>query len=90
VNDDEAREVHRRLDEVVGSRFDPEASAGFLGRIRRGALKAIVAALLAIAAAFLVVYTIESHRLPSPEQVDAARAGKSVEVYVVPSGGASK
>ena len=90
MNDDEAREVSKRLDEVIGTRFDPEPSAGFFGRIRRGALKAIVAALLAIAAAFMVVYTIESHRLPTPESVDAAKSGKSVEVFVVPPEPASK
>jgi len=87
MNDDEAkaREVHKRLDEVVGTRFDSEPSAGFFGRIRRGALRAIVAALLAIGAAFMVVYTIESHRLPTAEQVNAAKSPKSVEVFVVPA-----
>ena len=92
VDDDEAREreVSKRLDEVVGTRFDPEPSAGFFGRIRRGALKAIVAALLAILAAFIVVYTIESHRLPSAEQMNAAKPGKPVEVFVVPPEPASK
>ena len=73
MNDDEARDVRKRLDEVVGTRFDPEPSAGFFGRMRRGALKAIVAALLAVGAASMVVYTIESHRLPSPEKVNAAK-----------------
>ena len=90
MNDDEARDVRKRLDEVVGTRFDPEPSAGFFGRMRRGALKAIVAALLAVGAASMVVYTIESHRLPSPEKVNAAKSGKSVEVFVVPREAASK
>jgi hypothetical protein len=92
VDDDEARtrEVNKRLDEIVGARFDPDPAAGFLGRIRRGALKAIVAAVLAVAAAFLVVYTIESHRLPSPESVKAAKSGKPVDVMVLPPEAPSK
>jgi len=90
VDDDEARQVRRRLDEVVGTRFDPEARAGFFGRIRRSALRAIVAAMLALGAAFLVVYTIESHRLPSAEKVNAARSGKAVEVFIAPAPAKSK
>jgi hypothetical protein len=41
--------------------------------------------MLAIGAACLVVYTIESHRLPSPEQVNAAKSGKPVEVFIAPA-----
>ena len=85
MNDDEAREVRRRLDEVVGTHFDPHARAGFLGRIRPAALKSLVAAVLAVGAAGLVVYTIESHRLPSPDTVNAAKSGKPVEVFIAPS-----
>ena len=85
MNDDEAREVRRRLDEVVGARFDPESPGGFVGRIRHGALKGLVAAVLAIGAVCLVIYTIESHRLPSPAQVDAAKSSKPVEVFIPPS-----
>jgi hypothetical protein len=85
VNDDEAREVRKQLDEVVGARFDPEAREGPFGRIRHGALKGLVAAVLAIGAASLVLYTIESHRLPSPEQVDAVKSSKPVEVFIPPS-----
>jgi hypothetical protein len=85
VDDDEAREVGKRLDEVIGTRFDAEPHEGFFRRIRRGALKALVAAMLAVGAAFVVVYTIESHRLPSPEMVNAAKSGKPVEVFIAPS-----
>jgi hypothetical protein len=85
VNDDEARQVRKRLDEVVGTRFDSESREGLFGRTRRRALRALVAAVLAIAAAALVVYTIESHRLPSPEQLNAAKSGRTVEVFIAPS-----
>jgi hypothetical protein len=84
VNDDDARQVRRRLDEVVGTRFDPEAPKGLFVRIRRGAVKALVAAVLAISAAALVIYTIESHRLPSPEKVNAAKSGGTVDVFIPP------
>ena len=85
MDDDEAREVGKRLDEVIGTRFDAEPHEGFFRRILRGALKALVAAVLAIGAAFVVVYTIESHRLPSREQIDAVKSGKPVEVFIAPS-----
>ena len=53
--------------------------------MRRAALKSLVAAALAIGAASMVVYTIESHRLPSPGTVSAAKSGKPVEVFIAPS-----
>jgi len=84
VDDDEAREVRRRLDEVVGTRFE-EARGGFASRVRHGAMKWIVAAVLAIGTAGLVVYTIESHRLPSDEALKAAAQRKPVQVIIVPS-----
>lgn len=90
MNDDEERQVRKRLDEVVGTRFDPDARRGFFGRVRGRVLKALAAAALAVGAAFLVVYTIESHRLPSPETLNAAKSGKSVEVFVLPPEPASK
>ncbi len=71
-----ARQVRKRLDEVVGTRFDPDARAGVATRLRHGAAKWIVAALLAVLAACLVLYTIESHRLPSDEAMKAAKARK--------------
>ncbi len=85
VDDDEARKVRKRLDEVVGTRYDPDARQGILGRIGRRAARALVAAALAVGAAFLVVYTIESHRLPSAEQVNAVKSGKPVEVFIPPA-----
>jgi hypothetical protein len=85
VDDDEARKIRKRLDEVVGTRFDPDARAGLFGRIRRRSLTWLGAAALAIGAASLVVYTIESHRLPSQEKVNAVKSSKPVEIFVLPA-----
>ena len=84
VDEETARQVRKRLDEVVGTRFD-EARGGFASRVRHGAVKWIVAAVLAVATAGLVVYTIESHRLPSDEALKAASQRKPVEIMIVPS-----
>ncbi len=70
-----ARQIRKRLDEVVGTRFDA----------RRDAAKWIAAAVLAVLAACLVVYTLESHRLPSEEALKAAKSRKPVEVTIVPA-----
>ena len=75
VDEENARQVRKRLDEVVGTRFD---------ETRRPA-KWVVAALLAIGTVALVVYVIESHRLPSEEALKAASQRKPVEVIIVPA-----
>ena len=75
VDEETARQVRKRLDEVVGTRFDES----------RRPTKWVVAALLAIGAAALVVYVIESHRLPSDEALRAAAQRKPVQVIIVPS-----
>jgi hypothetical protein len=85
ANDDGDREIRKKLDEVVGTRFDPEAREGLAGRVRRGVVRWVAAAVLAVIAASLVVYTIESHRLPTPEAMKATNAKKPVEVLIIPS-----
>lgn len=85
VDEETARQVRKRLDEVVGTRFD-EARGGWPSRLRQRAAKWVIAAVLAVAAAGLVVYTIESHRLPSEEALKAAGQRKPVEVFIVPAG----
>ena len=67
--------MRKRLDEVVGTRFDES------GRPAKWAL----AALLAIGAAAVVAYVIEAHRLPSDEALKAASQRKPVEVIIVPA-----
>lgn len=75
--------MRKRLDEVVGTRYD-EARGDFGSRLRQRAAKWIVAAVLAVATAGLIVYTIESHRLPSDEALKAASERKPVQVIIVP------
>ncbi len=75
---DPGEEVKRRLDDLVGTQFDPIDSRAAL---RRRLLKWIAGALCAVAAAALIVLVIEAHRLPPnvPQ-----RAAKPVEVTIVP------
>ena len=84
VDEEAARQVRKRLDEVVGTRFD-EARGGLASRLRHGAAKWIIAAMLAVGTAGLIVYTLESHRLPSDEALKAAAQRKPVEIVIVPA-----
>ena len=55
--EDPFAQVDKKLDEVVGKRFDEPG-------LRERMLKWIVAAACAIGAACVIVWVIESHRLP--------------------------
>ena len=71
--------IKRKLDDVVGRQFDPIDSRIAL---RKRLVKWFAGALFAIAAVSLVVYIIESHRLPR----DVPRpAAKPVVIKIVPS-----
>jgi hypothetical protein len=73
--------VARRLDQVVGNRYDEDAGHP-ARRWRKAVLKWMVAAACAVGAASLIVYTIESHRLPPAAQ---APAPKPVTVQIIPA-----
>ena len=75
------RDVARKLDQVVGARFEEDA-AHPARRWRNAILKWVVAAACAVGTASLIVYTIESHRLPPAAQ---APAPKPVTVHIVPA-----
>ncbi len=79
--EDLERDVARKLDKVVGSRFDEDARHP-ARRWRKAILKGVVAACCAVGAASLVFYTIESHRLPPAAQ---APAPKPVTVQIIPA-----
>jgi hypothetical protein len=64
--DDPFAKVNKKLDEVIGTEYD-EGAKGIFGRLRAGAVRWIVATLLALAMVAVIVATIESHRLPPPE-----------------------
>ena len=68
-------QVDKKLDEVVGRRFDEPG-------LRERIAKWIVAAACAIGAACVVVWMIESHRLP-PENARPL-AKKPVTVRILP------
>jgi len=77
VDPDEA--VKRKLDDVVGKEFDPVDARGAL---RNRLLKWAAGALCAVAAVSLIVFVIESHRLPPKIP---PRAAKPVTIQIVPS-----
>ena len=71
--------IKRKLDDVVGTQFDP-VDARHLTRNR--VLKWIGAAASAVAMVALIVFIIESHRLPPKIP---PRATKPVVIQIVPS-----
>ena len=79
--DDRDELLKRRLDEVVGTRY--EEARGIPGRIRAGWPKWVLGALFAILAACLVVLLIERHRLPPEGTVESAK--KPVMVRILPA-----
>jgi hypothetical protein len=70
--------IRRNLDQVVGKQYDPIDSKLAL---RKRLVKWFAGALFAIAAVSLVVYIIESHRLPREVP---PRAAKPVVIQIVP------
>ena len=78
--DPDRDEVKRKLDDVVGTQFDPLDS----GKALRKRLPVWIAGVLcAIAAAALIVWVIETHRLP-PENARPVTK-KPVPVQIVPA-----
>jgi hypothetical protein len=75
------REVRRRLDQVVGTDYDAPSVHGLRGWLRSRWLKWTLGIAFAVGAMSLVVYTIESHRLPS---TIPAPAKKPVPVQIIP------
>ena len=75
------RELRRRLDEVVGNEYDAPHLRGFTAWLRSRWLKWVLGVAFAIAAMLLIVYTIESHRLPATMP---APEKKPVPVRIIP------
>ena len=73
--DDPAADVGKKLDEIVGTKFETAEET------RNRLVIWIIGALFAVAGVSLIVLVIESHRLPK----DVPRpATKPVEVQIVP------
>ena len=81
-DEERAREVRRRLDEVVGTDYDAPQMRGIGAWVRARWMKWLLGLLFAVAAMLLVVYTIESHRLP-PNIPPPAQ--KAVPVQIIPA-----
>ena len=80
MDDRDAEEVARRLDQVVGTSY--HEARNLRERLRLGALKWALGIVVAIGAVCLIVFTIESHRLP-PE--GAPQRPKPVVVRILPA-----
>lgn len=75
------REIRQRLDEVVGTDFDAPHARGIGAWIRARWLKWVLGVLFGVGAMLVIVYTIESHRLPPAQP---AQAKKPVPVMILP------
>jgi len=76
------REIRRRLNEVVGTDYDAPHLRGFRAWLKARWLKWVLGVLFGIGAMLLIVYTIESHRMPKTMPVPAP---KPVPVQIIPS-----
>lgn len=70
--------IKRKLDDVVGTKYDPDNTIA----LRRRLAKWFAGAIFAIAAVSVIVYVIESHRLPRDVP---PRAAKPVVIQIVPT-----
>ena len=81
-DDEREREIRRRLNEVVGTDYDAPHLRSFSAWIKARWLKWVLGVLFAIGAMLLIVYTIESHRLPKTIPVPEK---KPVPVQIIPA-----
>ena len=81
-DDERDREVRRKLDEVVGSDYDAPHLKGFSAWLRSRWLKWVLGIACAVGAPLLIIYTIESHRMPP---VMPAAVKKPVPVQIIPA-----
>lgn len=82
-DEERARELRRRLDEVVGNEYDAPNLRGIGAWVRARWMKWLLGVAFAIAAMLLIVYTIESHRLPPTTLPPAMK--KPVPVQIIPA-----
>ena len=71
-------QVDKKLDEVVGKRYDAPS-------VRERVVKWIVAAGCAVGAACVVVWTIESHRLPPENARPVAKRPVMIQILPAPA-----
>ena len=76
------REVRRRLDEVIGTDYDAPLVRGFGAWFKARWLKWVLGVLFGVGAMLVIVYTIESHRLPAVIPVPEK---KPVPVRIIPA-----
>jgi hypothetical protein len=82
--DDPFAQIDKKLDEVVGKRFDGSAGGDPVRRVGARLAGFIVAGACAVGAMSVIVWVIESHRMP-PQGVKPA-AQKPVMIQIVPDG----
>ena len=81
-DEERAREVRRRLDEVVGTDYDAPQMRGIGAWVRARWMKWLLGVLFAVAAMLLVVFIIWSHRQPPTIPPPAKKA---VPVQIIPA-----
>ena len=81
--EDPFAQIGRKLDEVVGERFDAAGGKDPVGRMRATLAKWIVAGACAVGAVCVIVWVIESHRLPPENARPLAR--KPVIIQILPA-----
>jgi hypothetical protein len=81
-DEERARELRRRLDDVVGTEYDAPHQRGIGAWVRARWMKWLLGVLFAVGSMLLIVYTIESHRLP-PTTPPPAK--KPVPVQIIPA-----
>jgi uncharacterized membrane protein len=81
-DEERARELRRRLDDVVGTEYDAPHLRGIGAWVRARWMKWLLGVVFAVGAMLLIVYTIESHRLPPTPPVPAK---KPVPVQIIPA-----
>jgi uncharacterized membrane protein len=81
-DEERARELRRRLDDVVGTEYDAPHLRGIGAWVRARWMKWLLGVVFAVGAMLLIVYTIESHRLPP---TPPAPAKKPVPVQIIPA-----
>ena len=74
------REIRQRLDDVIGTDFDAPHAHGFGAWLKSRWMKWALGVIFAVAAMLLIVYTIESHRMPT-----TIPAKKPIPVQIIPA-----
>ena len=77
-------DIEKELDAVVG-RYEPHAGEKFFTRYGRALGRAVIAAVLAVAAMTLIMHTLDKHAREAHEKADRAAARRPIVVDILPA-----